>query len=41
MFPQINDTANTMAVIINKGTVKLPGSDELNGSLTTYAKFWT
>jgi hypothetical protein len=23
------------------GTVKLPGSDELNGSLTTYAKFWT
>jgi hypothetical protein len=23
------------------GTVKLPGSDELNGELATYAKFWT
>ena len=23
------------------GTVKLPRSDELNGNLTTYAKFWT
>jgi hypothetical protein len=27
--------------IPNEGTVKLPGSDELNGSLTTYVKFWT
>jgi hypothetical protein len=37
----VNQLINSEIDILLDGTVKLPRSDELNGSLTPYAKFWT